>query len=426
MRYQRFMRSAIVAFLVSPLIIGTAVSEQGPRSPDELLLKPPVMSASEPAAEEAKSAEVEALEKFFTAETIDASTFAQSFLDQVPAAKLKPIRDQVIGPLGKFRRIAPDEAGDGYRAVFEKGYVPTTISLDADGKIRGLFLKPPVLEAKSSAEVIDALEAMDGTVALYVTHNGSPIYALNAERPMAVGSTLKLSVLAALLEEIEDGDLEWSDVYKLEAADKSLPSGVLHEWPEGAVLTVYSLAARMISRSDNTATDALIHLLGRSAVEAQAPERNRPFLTTREAFILKSPKNANVREAWLAADTAGRRELLADIGALPLPTLADFEGGDKMHPEIEWFYTGPELCALMDRVDAAEVMQINTGGLPEAEEWKSVSFKGGSEPGVHNLTYQLTDADGDTYCVTASRNQDDPDAAPFVSQVQALIGTLGE
>jgi hypothetical protein len=47
----------------------------------------------------------------------------------------------------------------------------------------------------------------------------------------------------------------------------------------------------MISVSDNTAADALLSIAGRENVEKFAP-RNRPFLSTREAFILKAVPNA--------------------------------------------------------------------------------------------------------------------------------------
>jgi len=54
------------------------------------------------------------------------------------------------------------------------------------------------------------------------------------------------------------------------------------------------LANRMISISDNTATDHLLLTVGREAVESiqaamghSAPGLNAPFITTRELFVLK-------------------------------------------------------------------------------------------------------------------------------------------
>jgi beta-lactamase class A len=44
---------------------------------------------------------------------------------------------------------------------------------------------------------------------------------------------------------------------------------VLQYEPEGTQISVLDAAAKMISISDNTAADMLIHLVGRSAVEAR-------------------------------------------------------------------------------------------------------------------------------------------------------------
>ncbi|MGQ9871393.1 serine hydrolase [Leptodesmis sp.] len=56
----------------------------------------------------------------------------------------------------------------------------------------------------------------------------------------------------------------------------------MQTWPDDSLLTVQSLAPLMISQSDNTVTDHLIHLVRREAIEAIAP-CHRPFLSTREA-----------------------------------------------------------------------------------------------------------------------------------------------
>ena len=65
----------------------------------------------------------------------------------------------------------------------------------------------------------------------------------------------------------------------------------------------------MISVSDNTATDMLINLVGRSAVEAAltatgmaSPALDRPFLTTREIFILKLDQWPALAKRYIAAD----------------------------------------------------------------------------------------------------------------------------
>jgi len=379
-----------------------------------------------------KSAEIEALERFFTAETIDPGWFAQVFLDQVPAAQLMPVRQQVTAGLGAFKGAEKDAEGPGYRAVFEKGHIPATISLDGEGKINGLFLRPPVPGVSSVEDALEQFAALGdkdaegaGQLALLLTRNGETLHALNAEQPLAIGSSFKLSILAALQAAVAQGETDWASVYRLQAKDQSLPSGTLQRWPVGAPLTLYALAARMISESDNTATDALLHALGREAVEAQAPERNRPFLTTREAFVLKNPENASLTDRYLAAAMTEKYALLEQAADHPLPGVAVFDGSTTVRPEVEWFYSAQELCALMAQVAALDLVQINDAGIASAGEWASVAYKGGSEPGVLNQTFQLTDQAGNRYCLSATRNAAQPfENGPFFTAINGLLSAL--
>ncbi len=106
-------------------------------------------------------------------------------------------------------------------------------------------------------------------------------------------------MLSTLVQEIKAGKRKWSDVVPLEV--HSVPSGQMQDWPIGSPVTLHTLATMMISISDNTATDALIRVLGREAVAAEMvasghaePSRNIPMLTTVEFFALKSGDPARI------------------------------------------------------------------------------------------------------------------------------------
>ncbi|MCV5784764.1 hypothetical protein OFN20_28190, partial [Escherichia coli] len=92
----------------------------------------------------------------------------------------------------------------------------------------------------------------------------------------------------------------------------------------------------------------LIWIVGRENVE-RLTSRNRPFLTTREAFILKNPANQVMLERYRKADAAGRTALLPEIDKLPLPGVEVFAGG-PLALDVEWFFSTAELCALMEKV----------------------------------------------------------------------------
>jgi hypothetical protein len=59
----------------------------------------------------------------------------------------------------------------------------------------------------------------------------------------------------------------------------------------------------------------------------------------------------------------------------------------------------------MDRVKDLPLMSVNPGtGLVNPEDWAQVAYKGGSEPGVLNLTHWLKSPTGKTYCVVTTWN----------------------
>lgn len=245
------------------------------------------------------------------------------------------------------------------------------------------------------------------------------------DAPLAVGSSFKLAVLAALQERVEAGERAWDEVVTLEAAWKSLPSGLLQDWPEGSALTLETLATLMISVSDNTATDALMHTLGREAVEAQLGERNRPLLTTREAFVLKTPAHADLLARYREGDEAARRRVLEEAAARDLPDPLSFPT-EPTALDVEWFVSARELCALIAEVSELPLMSVNPG-VADPDRWTRVAFKGGSEPGVMNLTTYL-EGDASTYCVSVTQNREDAplEEARLLGLYGGLLAALGE
>src|SRR5262249_16388416 len=144
-------------------------------------------------------------------------------------------------------------------------------------------------KAHTLSETIAALRALPGKVSVLVTTDGKTDAELEPDAELAVASAFKLAVLAALREEIDAKKLAWAQVVSLKPEHKSLPGpeGLLQKWPDGAPLTLHTLATLMISRSDNTAADVLINVVGHAPLERLSPG-NAPFLTTREAFVLKA------------------------------------------------------------------------------------------------------------------------------------------
>ena len=207
----------------------------------------------------------------------------------------------------------------------------------------------------------------------------------------------------------------------LDPSWKSLPSSQLRDWPDGTPLTVATLAHLMISISDNTATDALIRIVGRQAVEAISP-RNTPFLTTRELFTLKTQENAPLRAEWQKSDVAHRRAILGRIADAPLPPPTSVS--PVATQEVEWFVTAQELCGLLDVTADLPSVAISPGPV-DRNGWQSVAYKGGSEVGVLNFSSRLTDKSGRVQCVVATWDSDGPlDENRLILPYQGLVHRL--
>lgn len=343
----------------------------------------------------------QALERIFTTPKIQADWFATNFLQQVSVTQIEAVIQQITQDLGEYQSVA--ETADGFEVRFSQGTVLAQIRLDGNGRIVGFFLKPASAPI-SLEEAAATLENTPYPASLLVLKNGVEQASVSAGEPLAVGSAFKLAVLAALQNQIQAGALTWDTVVELQSEWKSLPSGMLQDWPTTSAVTIETLAILMISISDNTATDALISLIGRENIEALTP-RNQPFLTTREFFTLKNPVNASWLERYRSGDLTQQRQVLRAVPELPLPNASIFAGA-PLSLEIEWFFTSRELCQLMGQVAPLSAMHVNPG-VANPADWQDIAFKGGSEPGVLNLTTLLKDDAGNTYCVTTTWNNSD-------------------
>lgn len=93
-------------------------------------------------------------------------------------------------------------------------------------------------------------------------------FAMRGDKALAAASTIKLAILATLFDEIEKGTISLDDTLTATSAD--VVGGTGTGISAGQSFTVEQLASKMISRSDNTASNMLISLLGMDTVNAYA------------------------------------------------------------------------------------------------------------------------------------------------------------
>ena len=364
--------------------------------------------------------EIAAVKAVLTQTPVPADLFSASFLSEIPAARLAPIRDQVAGPLGNFVRVSGSNGT--YVATYTRGTLKVLVHLDSAGKIDQLLLREPVASGGSLDEALSRLRALHGTVSYIVLDGARDAASYNQDKALGVGSTFKLAALNALRREIAAGKRHWNDVVQLQPSWKSLPTGVLQSWPDGSYLTLQTLATQMISVSDNTAADAVLHLVGHD-IDRFAGS-NEPFLTTRELFLLKARDNAALRERYRNGNTAQRATVLRELDRRALPTIAQMDF-NPAYADIEWHYTNRQLCGLMDGVRDLPLMGVNPG-VASPSQWKHIAYKGGSDGGVISMTTALETRGGKRYCISATLNdtQTQVDEASFESAYTAAIGAL--
>ena len=344
-----------------------------------------------------------------------AFTLSPSFIAAVPEARVRSLIAQIEEANGAF--VSLNGSGAEYVVHLARADVTARIAIDPAGVVTGLRLTRIVPRGETAAELAARIEALPGSVSLLLIEDGKRAIAFHADEPLAVGSAFKLVVLRAVTEAIAAHKLAWDQVVRLDPAWRSLPSGFLQTWPDATPLTVATLANLMISISDNTAADALAHLVGRDALDAASPG-NAPFLSTREMFVLKAGIPANGAAKWRELPAAGRRALLDTTKGAKLPDTLSLPATPN---GPEWRLSATELCEMLARVSGVEAFRINPGPADPAD-WTRVAYKGGSDGGVLNFSFYGIDKRGRAICASATWN--DTKALDEASLLTPFTGLL--
>ena len=106
--------------------------------------------------------------------------------------------------------------------------------------------------------------------------------------------------------------------------------------------------------------------------------------------------------------------------------------------KIEWFGSPDDICRAfvgLQRLShqptlspIASIFSVNTGSLGlDPNDWPTVWFKGGSEPGVLTLGYMATNSRGQTFVVSAMVSNATAALAPSATftLVDAVAGAFG-
>lgn len=388
----------------------------------------PAPAAAQPAAPTALEARSLQVVELLNGEVQPEEIFTAGFRAAIADAQIKTLSANLTAQFGRAVEVSLLAPREGTRAAleirFERGIAEGGIAIDPAendriNELRFTSVDSLAVAGDTPEKIAADLAALPGSVnAWFGPLGGAPVISRNADTPLALGSAVKLYVLAALAEDVKAGRRKWTDVVVL--TEKSYPSGQLQDWPRGAPVTLHTLASLMISISDNTATDQLIVELGKPRIFQVTrdsghsdPGANGVLLRTRELFVLKASDPATL-EAWRARDGAGKVAILLAEVAHSKPALetinAAFANGPKAL-DIEWFASAADIAKLFVHMrktadpEAFAIMAINPSATDAIKaNWGYIGYKGGSEPGVLNLTWLLTDKEGGDWVLTLGWN----------------------
>jgi beta-lactamase class A len=389
------------------------------------------------------------------------SHFSPDFLAALPADQLLDVLMHYVepnAPLNVARFAGPTDQDDLHAILTTaKGDWSVVIGVEASGRrrINALFFEPIVMPApakpvKNWADLIERFKKLAPKTSLTIaelTGSGcAPIATLNPDAELAVGSSFKLYVAGELARQIEAGKLRWDQLVTIRDDLRSLPNGDLRLAAAGSQYTLRYVFEQMISQSDNTATDHLIPLLGRTNVEAMMatmghadPTLNTPLLLTREWFAIKLRWSHKQIAAYLTSQPAEKRAMLAQADA-DAATLGQDE--EWLNPylidSIEWFASSADLCRSMaylhgqmgkpDLAELKDAFSIYEGISFDASTWRYVGFKGGYETGVKSDVWLLERADGRWFVVSGIINdpKQEIDGDAMHQLLSAVVGLLAK
>ena len=135
--------------------------------------------------------------------------------------------------------------------------------------------------------------------------DGRTVLALDADRPVPAASTVKVLILAEAHAQAARGEFRWTDEATLLDEDKVGGAGSLKRERAGSTWTWQQLSRRMISESDNTASNLLLRRLGMDRVNARAVALGMDRTRIRRFFMDEAARREG-RDNITSAQDMGR------------------------------------------------------------------------------------------------------------------------
>jgi len=202
--------------------------------------------------------------------------------------------------------------------------------------------------------LIDTIEEIcggfNGRIGL-ITHNlqTGEEFAYNADDTFPAASTVKLPLLAALMQQVIDGEYSLDDPLMLRRADIVGGSGVTQFLTPGLTMPICDWAFLMMSVSDNTATNILIDQVGLDNVAGWLEAHNFPGIALRHKIdfaVLDQDVNhlgtATPRGLNRLLTAVFRQTILTPAACAEMLRMMNKVGADRIGRYLPWEPYGDE------------------------------------------------------------------------------------
>ncbi|WP_421179659.1 serine hydrolase [Aeromonas enteropelogenes] len=363
--------------------------------------------------------------------------FTDEFISQIPKEKIKNLFSMTFDRLGKAKRINFLKTAKNrpfmIKIDFEKGAAQLELFLEPeqDYKIKWLRISRVEYDSISNIQSIEEISTyikklggVNGFAFVKIAPNEKVIESVEPDKVLAIGSTFKLIVLGELVRAVNFNERDWDDNIIIKKTS-NLPPGIFKSVKPGTSVSLRNLARSMIESSDNSAADILIYELGREKIKNvqkmigfKNPDMNSPFLTTMELFKLKGLRDGKLGREYIALKDEKKRLNYLDVNVPNESHTTSTEYYQYEQPimvdDIEWYASSMDLIRLSkwfyDNRNteggeyALDLLALNPGPVNEPKKFMYVGYKGGSEPGVINMTLIINDIDNNWYVISGSWN----------------------
>lgn len=342
----------------------------------------------------------------------------------------------------------------------------TVLDVDlADGKINNLaffdygvggqgttlYGRHANLNFAQAADAIDAIAGQSSVVLARIDDNNQcqAISGRLQDTPRATASIFKIWILGGVAEAINDGSLVHDQVVPLDGS-KQVRGGPLFSQPAGTEMSIDRLSTLMLGVSDNTATDMLLGLAGRSRFNGlhaeyghSTPNLLSPQLGISEQFHLFFSFPLPESLSYVDGTESFQQSFLEDR-IVPLGSASTGGGGfnhESLYVDGSWQASPMDICGafarhrlhepgsdealLVERALQAQAAQPNV-----RENWDRVWYKGGSLESGENGNLVLTHAfmlerEGEQPIVVVAM-ANEPSGGIDIFEIQSIVGRLLE